>query len=104
MGGLNVTDNNTFLFFNFNPFLLNARQNPLMTTGTTIGLVNFMIYAVPFLAGANGLVVPCGNVIIQLSSNARVILRVSEISRPFLVSELPGTHVRFTVIAPARVN
>jgi len=47
-------------FLNFNPFLLNARQKPLITTGITMGLFCLIINAVPFLPGAKGFVVPCG--------------------------------------------
>src|SRR5688572_28694486 len=91
-------------FLNFNPFLLNALQNPLITTGTTIGLVLLMINAVPFLPGAKGFVVPCGKVITQLLSNDLSIFLVSDGSRPFLFTLLSGFHVLFTVIAPARVK
>src|SRR5688500_19694626 len=91
-------------FLNFNPFLLNALQNPLITTGTTIGLVLLMINAVPFLPGANGFVVPCGKVITQLSSNALSIFLVSDGSRPFLFTLLSGFHVLFTVLSPGRVT
>src|SRR5438067_288525 len=63
-----------------------------------------MMNAVPFLPGANGLVVPCGKVMTQLFFNARVILRVSLASNPFLSSVPSGLHVRLTVIAPARPN
>src|SRR5262249_47618350 len=89
---------------NFNPFLLNALQNPLITTGTTIGRVSLMMCAVPFLPGANGLVVPWGKVITQLFSKALVILRVSEGSKPLLTSEPSERQVRLTVSAPAMVN
>ena len=70
MGGLKVTESKDPFFLNFNPFLLNARQKPLIITGTTIGLCCLIINAVPFLPGANGLVVPCGKVITQLFCKA----------------------------------
>ena len=57
-------------FLHFNPILLNARQKPPITTGTTIGFICLMISAVPFLPGAKGFVVPCGNVMTQLFSRA----------------------------------
>src|SRR6201991_5026033 len=103
-GGLKVTDNIVPFFLNFNPFLLKARQKPLITTGTTTGLVSLMICAVPFLTGAKGLVVPCGKVITQLLSSVRMIFRVSVVSRPLRTSEPSERQVRFTVNAPARVN
>src|SRR5215510_12455638 len=97
MGFLNVTDNCEPFFLNFNPFLLKARQKPLITTGTTIGFVCLMINAVPFLPGANGFVVPCGKVMTQLSSSARVTFLVSEGSSPRRISFPSTRQVRFTV-------
>src|ERR1051326_749999 len=88
-------------FLNFSPFLLNARQKPLITTGTTTGRVCFIMKAVPFRAGAKGLVVPWGNVITQLFCNARVTFRVSDGSRPRRTSFPSLLHVRLTVSAPA---
>src|SRR4249920_1127183 len=103
-GSLNRTDKEIPFFLNFNPCLLNARQNPLMTTGITIGLFCLMISAVPFLPGANGLVVPWGKVMTQFSRSERVIFLVSEGSSPFLTSLAFGFQVRLTVSAPASVN
>src|SRR5687768_8735019 len=75
-----------------------------MITGTTIGLFCLIINAVPFLPGAKGLVVPWGNVITQFPASALVILRVSPGSRPLRISPPSDFHVRFTVIAPARLK
>lgn len=75
-----------------------------MTTGTTTGFTCLMMAAVPLRPGANGRVVPCGNVITQLSSSALYIFLVSEGSRPFLTSLPCGSQVRFTVSAPASAN
>src|SRR5882762_322891 len=104
IGGLKLTVRRTPFFLNFSPFLLNARQNPLITTGMTIGLFCLMIRAVPFLPGAKGLVVSWGKVITQLSASARVIFRVSLGSNPLLTSLPPWFQVLFTVRAPARAK
>ncbi len=103
-GALNLTERSVPFFRSSNPFLSNARENPLITTGITIGLVCLMINAVPFLPGANALVVPCGKVITQLFFNALNILRVSEGSSPRRISLPPSFHVLFTVSAPANVK
>src|SRR5919197_1495660 len=103
-GFLKLTERVVPFFLNFNPFLLNALQNPLMTTGTTIGLFCLMIRAVPLLPGAKGFVVPCGKVITQLFFSALVIFLVSDGSNPLLTSLPPSRHVLFTVSAPASAN
>src|SRR6478672_9942585 len=104
MGGLNCTVNKEPLFLNFKPFLLKARQKPFITIGTTTGFVIFMIYAVPFLPGAKAFVVPCGKVITQLFSSARVIFLVSDGSSPLRTSVASVRQVRFTVRAPANIK
>src|ERR1043166_178784 len=103
-GALKFTDSCDPFFLNFNPFLLKARQKPLITTGITIGLVCLMINAVPFLPGAKGLVVPCGKVMTQLFFNALVTFLVSDGSSPRRISLASIFQVRFTVNAPASVK
>ena len=49
---LNLTDNKVFLLLYFSPVLLNALLNPLITTGTTMGLFVKMMWAVPLRMGA----------------------------------------------------
>ena len=68
-----------------------------------MGLCCLMMCAVPLRTGLKDLVVPCGNVITQPSSNAILIFSVSfGFTSFFSVTSLPfSRQVRSTVIAPA---
>ena len=61
----------------FKPVLLNDSLKPVITIGTTIGLLSLIICAVPFLTGESFLVVPCGNEISHPYLRAFLIFLIS---------------------------
>ena len=60
--------------------------NPSITIGITTGLNSFIICAVPFRIGLNGVVVPWGKVITHPSFSAIPILEISLIFTCLLIS------------------
>ena len=104
IGSLNLTDNKVPRFLNAKPFLSNALQNPLITTGITTGWLFLIICAVPFRPGAKGFVVPCGNVITQLWCKAWSIFCVSALSLSLDTSFPSARQVLLTVRVPQSLN
>ena len=104
MGSLKRTDSTVPRFLKLSPFLSNALQKPLITTGITTGWLFLIICAVPLRPGAKGFVVPCGNVITQLWCKAWSIFWVSALSLSLDTSFPSARHVLLTVRVPQSLN
>src|SRR5690606_41719579 len=81
-------------FLTRRPLLSKDRLKPSITTGTTTGLNLLMIWAVPFLKGFQGVVVPWGKVITQPSSKAFAILLISLNFTDRKSTRLNSSHVK----------